>query len=443
MATQKPRIPASYEIDVSSASVDVGDLIVGFDTGLSTSGVATNKIIERSGYDEGAVIVYVATENGSISLSQNGYIIHTGRQKAIGVNATTYKSPQGSSQMGTIGVADKGDVVIGWDEDSHGDDFYNDLSADKDLLELYGYSSSIYHNILQAKYDNTTIKRDRTCCIEGELIKLVFEVFAPPVGLSANAKPDDTVDLSWSCDQNPDAFFLKRSRGGNEHTINIPGTDRTYTDSEVTTGFNYNYRVLSTQVEMSDVNTRIDTFTEDRHVSTGDIVAIFSTPAPTGVSLTKILDQDIELYIADESGTLSVDSSSDVDVVHTGLGDTTSIDNYNVTYSAVGSSTEIIHSDLSQAGLIFQWDDGSVGESDGGYWSFTGEEDNLYSLSTGSSARRVNQAITQGDVSRDKSSDVYLAVVELDLSPTSGLDKIISDDSEDQAYVGIDHDPIS
>lgn len=436
-------MPAGYERGVTSSSVEVGDIVIGFDRSLSTSGVTVDEVISRDGYDDGEIIVYIVKESGSLDLSNSANVIHTGRSKGIDVKYSAETSKQGSGSTGRWANVDKGDIIIGWDEDSHGDDFFYDLDADKDLYSRYSQDSTIYHNVLQARYDNTDLFRDNTCCIEGDAVSIEIETESPPTDLSAKSQPDVSVDLSWDCSLDPDAFYLRRRREdkGVQHEINIPGSDRTYSDTEVSSGFKYYYEILSTQVSMSEVSNQIDQF-DDKDVEVGDLIAVFDTPEPTGVSMTKILDEDIQLYLTDDSGTLSVDSDSDVDVIHTSLDDTNSVDDYSVAYSSVGSSTEVLESNMSQGGLILQWDDGTNGDSDGEYWDFTGEEDNLYALSNSSSARRVNQVITDGDLSREKSEDVYLASVEITLSPTSGLDKSLSDASEDSTYVGAPHDPV-
>lgn len=79
---KRPKAPAEYEIDVTSASVNIGDTILIWSSGGSVSDVSTSLVIDHDGYDGGYLKMFLVESQGTanISTSSTADIIHTGRK---------------------------------------------------------------------------------------------------------------------------------------------------------------------------------------------------------------------------------------------------------------------------------------------------------------------------------------------------------------------------
>ena len=83
----RPKNPAEYEVDVSGADVNIGDVVLVWSSDGSISGIDYSQVIDHKGYDSGYLKVFLVESSGTVSISTSATadVIHTGDQSVVGI----------------------------------------------------------------------------------------------------------------------------------------------------------------------------------------------------------------------------------------------------------------------------------------------------------------------------------------------------------------------
>lgn len=438
--------PAQVEKNVSSASVNVGDIVLVYSSDGSLSDVTYELISEEEGTDGGYIKIYVIQQSGtvSISTSETADVIHTGKEDAIDVITNSYYAAQYGGEKIFARNLSEGDILIQWDEDPHGDTRTDwDYTGGIDTL-LQDSEGAVDRWVLQASSGGDATKTEDTY-VEHNAIALSLVLLSGPTNLIAEPTNDNNIEVSFTCSKDPHHFELERRRQGGpvSRVMNIDGDQRSYKDTDVTTGIKYIYQIKSALPVISDYQLDVTSAS----VNIGDLVVMYENGAISNVSYNTLINTigfdggHLKVFLIKESGTVDINVDHQAEIIHTGRPTTNQVDGYSASLSKESASTGVFMSNLEDGDIIIQWDESDVGD-ESGYYSFTGELRNLYTVETSHVDRMLKQVFSQGDISRDVAGGVELAAIKLDLSPGDGLIDTFSDksnkDSARTAIVQID-----
>lgn len=447
----RPKTPARYRTDATSASVQRGDIVIIYgDSGYSISGVNTQVVTERNGYDGGWIGTLIVLESGTISISlpsnATSDIIHTGRQD---LGDLTVDGPISEQQnlYGNWVQLEKGDVFVDWDEDDHGTGSYWNYTGQ--YVELFDKNTDVGHsgydggeinrNVIQVKEAGTlSVTSEGNRVGERDALKFTeYKYEQNPTNLAANAVSSTEIDVSWDAPSDPYYFLLERKRSGAKYNkeFNVDGTQRSYTDNDVSTGTEYIYRTKSATPTTPEFDIGVDT----AQVDVGDLVFMYENGSLSGVSHSAVANMigydggRFKAFKINEKGQVTINASYGGDVIYASRPDTTSIDVRAKLWGQQDGTGTII-TGLDEGDYVIQWDEDSHGIYEGGYHSYSGKYELLYLEWDGNVGRRVYAVKTGGDLTRDQ--DGYVETVGLDttLSPTDGLPiEFTSPSNEDSA----------
>lgn len=326
-----------------------------------------------------------------------------------------------------------GDLIIEWDEGDIGE---KDWQYGGEIVHLYtDTTSSISRGVWQAR-ETAKLERTISCCQEHDALHFNINTVPATTNLVARATSDVEVDLTWESDVDPHNFYIyrKRKRADFSQAYKVDGSLRSFSDEDVSSGVDYIYQVQAGRPRTSP----FDLGTNETSVSIGDLIIIYDDASISGISYSNIV-KDIgsdggrfEVYIANESGVVSIDSGGPAEVIYRGRKDTESVDNTYVRLSSEDGSNETFAEGLTAGDIIIQWDESDVGDETG-YLSFSGDLRTLYTHETSKADRRVSQVFTGGDATRT-ANGVELAAIGVELSPISGLNSTFGNPSnEDDA----------
>lgn len=427
----RPRFPAPTEVNVTSSSVNYGDIVLVFSSGVSLSGVSTSELLSREGSDGGFIRIVAVTGGGTLSSTANIDVIHTGSPDAIDINTEVFSGPQ---YKGTGYISDylnKGDIFLQWDEDDHGNDVTH-MEYDANSEKLYSQDDSVARLVRQAE-GSARLEKTQDNYVEHEAVALSIELIRDPTSLSAEARNDNTVDLSWSCALDPHHFRVERKRKGNRYNFleNVDGSLRALTDNDVSSGVEYLYRLQSAQPVVADYSTaKYDT---TKAVRKGDLIVAYEDKGVDGISYDIIANTvgengvHLKVFLMKENGTVEIREG--MEVIYTGGENVGNISSTRVKLSSSSNSLATIASSVQPGALIIQWSGTDAG-NETGYWSFTGKQREMYVKESTDVDARIHQVFDSGDLSRD-ANGVEIAMIELDFDSVPVLDDKTSDYSNE------------
>lgn len=437
------KTPARYRIDSTGASVSIGDLVLIYGgNDYSISGVTYNSLKSHNGYDGGYFEALVITENGNVNITYptNGTadIIHTGRLDIKNFNIEQVISKQHHT-IGNFAQLNKGDIWLNWDED---DSWYENKRTTEDwgftgqYTNLYWTSTTTGHpeydenritrNILQAKSSGTLETRSRgySHTERDAIILSNIKLSDSPNNLAANANSSTEIDVTWDSSNNPYYFLLERKRKGAKYNkeFNVNGTQRSYTDTDVSTGTKYTYRTKAATPTTPDFDIGVNS----AQVNIGDLVFMYENGSLSGTSHSAIANMigydggRFKAFKIDEKGQITINATYGGDIIYASRQDTTSI-NVNTKLWGQQNGTGTIITGLEEGDYVIQWDEDSHGVNEGGYHSYSGKYELLYLEWDGNVGRRVYSVKTSGDLTRTDNGYVETVGLDTTLNPTDSL----------------------
>ncbi len=238
------------DLNTTSGYLYKGDLVFAYDDDCWVSGVKNRELFSISGYDGGAITIFLIQEEGNGMVQDNpnpADFIRTGGSGVVGINSYRH-SYAGQRRFGTgmvMGSMAEGDVFIEWDENTHGGVYGSwDFSGNTNQL-TQNYNGWVNRGVWEITSGGTLDKIQGDCCVEVNAIHLDLVELGTPTNLTA--LPEQTYGrITWDYDAgDPDHFSLERkSQGDSFHEIaEVNGSSREYEDYTIATGVEFTYRI--------------------------------------------------------------------------------------------------------------------------------------------------------------------------------------------------------
>lgn len=444
MSWVRPKANADWSERVTSADVLAGDIVLGFTDSYTWSGPSlSSDMLHHGGWDDGELYMYIVESEGTLSSTTHPFdVIHTGKVGVVDYEVHFFAA----EQNGGTGIITEPmypyDVIIQWDENLHGDD-RKDWSMESPTYVLYGHEGETdsYQSVGDISYQvwqvaerawdrrAAKLRKQEDGFTEHDAIKLSLKVAHKPINLTAQATNTNSVEVDWEYDGITEKSDLERKRvGGNySHRAYIEDGTTSFTDDDVTTGVDYKYRVRSAHSAVYDYTLHPPEwdFANTTTLNKNDLVILYGDRS-IGIDDYEVLVNDLGVgghrvrIIKVNSDVQEFTTGYHVDIIRTGK----TIDNINdtrVRISPYDDSLDTIASSVSSGSLIVQWDRSESGAGHNtGYWSFTGETQEMFIRGKGTlwddfshANRRVDQVFTSGDLTRDDNG-VEIIMVEID-----------------------------